>query len=176
MGKTWPAERFALLAVQLMQKGQPFEKSRLLILGGPDDRRAAEPLRRSLPRERWIDLTGQSDLLTAYACLKRARLFVGNDSGLMHMAAAAGIPTVGLFGPSDERLYGPWGEHARVARGPRTFEQIKAKDAELNQPVCHMFDLRVETVLEQAKAVFEQSQPLFGPVRRGRPPKAKAEG
>ena len=92
------------------------------------------------------------------------------------MAAAAGTPTVGLFGPSDERLYGPWGEHARVARGPRTFEQIKAKDAELNQPVCHMFDLRVETVLEQAKAVFEQSQPLFGPVRRGRPPKAKAEG
>ena len=176
VGKTWPAERFALLAVQLMQKGQPFEKGRLLILGGPDDRRAAEPLRRSLPRERWIDLTGQSDLLVAYACLKRARLFVGNDSGLMHMAAAAGAPTVGLFGPSDERLYGPWGEHTRVARGPRSFEQIKAKDPDLNQPVCHMFDLRVETVLEQAKAVFEQSQPLFGPVRRGRPPKASAEG
>jgi len=169
VGKTWPAERFALMAVQLMQKGQPFEKGRLLILGGPDDRRSAEPLRRSLPRERWIDLTGQADLLTAYACLKRARLFVGNDSGLMHLAAAAGAPTVGLFGPSDERLYGPWGEHTRVARGPRTFEQMKAKDPELNQPVCHMLDLKVEQVLAEAMALFEETRPMFGPVKRGRP-------
>jgi ADP-heptose:LPS heptosyltransferase len=175
VGKTWPAERFALMAVQLMQKGQPFEKGRLLILGGPDDRRAAESLRRSVPRERWIDLTGQTDLLTTYACLKRARLFVGNDSGLMHLAAAAGAPTLGLFGPSDERLYGPWGEYTAVARGPRSFDQIKAKDADLSQPVCHMLDLRVETVMDAAKALFEASQPLFGPVRKGRPKKAAAK-
>jgi ADP-heptose:LPS heptosyltransferase len=174
MGKAWPAERFALMAVQLMQKGQPFEKGRLLILGGPDDRRSAEPLRRSLPRERWIDLTGQVDLLTAYACLKRARLFVGNDSGLMHLAAAAGVPTVGLFGPSDERLYAPWGEFSRVVRGPRAFDQIKAKDPDLNQPVCHMLDLKVEQVLQEAEALFEDSRPMFGPVRRGRPKAATA--
>ena len=174
MGKAWPAERFALLAVQLMQKGRPFEKGRLLILGGPDDHRSAESLRRSLPRERWIDLTGQVDLLTAYACLKRARLFVGNDSGLMHLAAAAGAPTVGLFGPSDERLYAPWGEFSRVVRGPRAFDQIKAKDPELNQPVCHMLDLKVEQVLTEAEALFEASQPMFGPVRRGRPKAAGA--
>ncbi len=152
-----------------MQKGQPFEKGRVLILGGPDDRRSAEPLRRSLPRDRWIDLTGQVDLLTAYACLKRARLFVGNDSGLMHLAAAAGAPTVGLFGPSDERLYGPWGEYTRVVRGARAFDQIKAKDPDLSQPVCHMLDLRVEQVLEEARALYEDTRPLFGQVRRGRP-------
>lgn len=169
VGKTWPAERFALMAVQLMQKGQPFEKGRVLILGGPDDRRSAEPLRRSLPRDRWVDLTGQADLIVSYACLKRARLFVGADSGLMHLAAAAGAPTLGLFGPSDERLYAPWGEFTRVARGPRTFEQIRAKDPHLNQPVCHMLDLRVEQVLEAARALYEDSRPLFGPVRRGRP-------
>ena len=174
VGKTWPAERFALMAVQLMQKGQPFEKGRVLILGGPDDRRNAEPLRRSLPRDRWVDLTGKVDLLTAYACLKRARLFVGNDSGLMHLAAAAGAPTLGLFGPSDERLYGPWGEYTRVSRGPRGFGQIKAKDPDLNQPVCHMLDLKVETVLDDARALYEASQPLFGPVRRPRAKKAAA--
>jgi ADP-heptose:LPS heptosyltransferase len=174
VGKTWPTERFAMMALQLMQKGQPFEKGRLLILGGPDDRRAAEPLRRSLPRERWIDLTGQADLLTTYACLKRARLFVGNDSGLMHLAAAAGAPTLGLFGPSDERLYGPWGEFTAIARGPRSFEQIKAKDPDLSQPVCHMLDLRLEQVLDAARALFVASQPLFGAVRKGRPKKVKA--
>ena len=112
MGKTWPAERFALAAVQLMAKGGPFEHGRVLILGGPDDRRSAEPLRRSLPRERWIDLTGEGDLLTAYACLKRASLFVGNDSGLMHLAATTGVPTIGLFGPTSAAEYGPAGTRA----------------------------------------------------------------
>jgi ADP-heptose:LPS heptosyltransferase len=167
-GKTWPAERFAMTAVELMSKGQPFAKGRVLILGGPDDRRAAESLRRSLPRERWIDLTGQGDLLTAYACLRRARLFIGNDSGLMHLAAAAGAPTLGLFGPSDDRLYAPWGSHTRVVRGPRTFAEIRAKDPELNQQVCHMLDLKVEQVVAEARALFEDSRPLFGPARARR--------
>jgi hypothetical protein len=53
---------------------------------------------------------------------------------------------------------------------------MKAKDPDLNQPVCHMLDLKVETVIEQAKAVFEQSRPLFGSVRRGRPAKVKSSG
>jgi ADP-heptose:LPS heptosyltransferase len=155
IGKTWPVERFALTAVQLMEKGAPFADGRLLILGGPDDWRAAEPMRRSIPRERWIDMTGQADLLTAYAALKHARLFIGNDSGLMHLAAAAGAPTLGLFGPSDERLYGPWGENTRVVRGPRSFSQIQAVDPGLSQPVCHMLDLPVSKVVQAAKALFE---------------------
>jgi ADP-heptose:LPS heptosyltransferase len=154
IGKTWPVERFALTAVQLMEKGAPFEHGRLLILGGPEDWRAAEPLRRSLPRERWIDLTGQGDLLVTYAALKRARLYIGNDSGLMHLAAAAGTPTVGLFGPSDERLYGPWGSNTRVVRGPRSFSQIQAIDPTLSQPVCHMLDLPAAAVLASAEALF----------------------
>jgi ADP-heptose:LPS heptosyltransferase len=165
MGKTWPADCFARTAVELMHKGQPFEAGRVLILGGPGDERSAEPLRRSLPRERWIDLTGPGELLVAYACLKRARLFIGNDSGLMHLAAAAGAPTLGLFGPSDDRLYAPWGEHARALRGPRPFAHFKAIDPALNQPVCHMMDLKVEQVIEAARALFEDSRPLFGPAR-----------
>ena len=90
-----------------------------MILGGPEDVRTVEELKRSLTKGRVIDLTGQVDLLTAYACLSRARLYIGNDSGLMHLAAAAGTPTLALFGPSDERLYGPWGAHVRALRGPR---------------------------------------------------------
>jgi ADP-heptose:LPS heptosyltransferase len=168
VGKTWPVERFALLAVQLMQKGGPFEKGRLLILGGPDDWRAAEPLRRSLPRERWIDLTGKTDLLTVYACLKRARLFVGNDSGLMHLAAAAGTPTLGLFGPSDERLYAPWGPNTRTVRGSRSLAQIRVKDPDLNQPVCHMMDLPAPQVLAMARELFDATEPLYAVPRRGK--------
>ena len=56
------------------------------------------------------------------------------------------MPTLGLFGPSDEQLYGPWGENARVVRGPRSFEQIRAVDPSFGQALCHMMDLPVETV------------------------------
>ena len=174
IGKTWPVERFALTAVQLMRPGGPFETGRLLILGGPDDWRASEPLRRSLPRDRWIDLTAKTDLLTAYACLKRARLFIGNDSGLMHLAAAAGVPTLGLFGPSDERLYGPWGPDSRTVRGPRSLAQIKIKDPDLNQPVCHMLDLPAEQVVAAARDLFEATQPLSLVQRVKAKPKPKA--
>ena len=96
-----------------------------MVLGGPDDGKLAASLKDVVMRGQLIDLTGDVDLLTAYACLKRARLFIGNDSGTMHLAAAAGVPTLGLFGPSDERLYGPWGRHAASSRGPRSFEQIR---------------------------------------------------
>jgi ADP-heptose:LPS heptosyltransferase len=142
-----------------MQEGGPFADGKLLILGGPDDRRANEPLRRVLPRERWIDLTGQADLLTIFAALKHVRLFVGNDSGLMHLAAAAGAPTLGLFGPSDEALYGPWGQMTAVVRGSRSFDQIKTIDPHLNQPVCHMLDLSVDKVLAAARELFDRSAP-----------------
>ena len=99
------------------------------------------------------------DLVTAFACLQRARLFIGNDSGTMHLAAAAGAPTLGLFGPSDERRYAPWGDKTRVVRGGRSFEEIKALDADLNQRVCHMMDLSVDRVYEAARALLAETEP-----------------
>jgi ADP-heptose:LPS heptosyltransferase len=157
-GKTWPIERFARVAIELLDDEGAMAGGRLLILGGPDDVRAVEPLARTLPKDRVIDLTGQVDLLTAYACLKRARLFIGNDSGLMHLAAAAGCPTVGLFGPSDDRLYAPWGVHTKVVRGPRTFDQFKAVDPGLNQTIGHMMDLKVDVVIEAATALLDETE------------------
>ena len=134
---------------------------RLMILGGPEDRWTCEVVTRSVPRERMIDLVGRVDLLTAYACLKHARLFVGNDSGLMHLAAAAGVPTLGLFGPSDDRLYGPWGENTRVLRGPRDFETFQQIDPHLSNAVCHMLDLPSEWVSRAARRLYAETEPKF---------------
>ena len=109
-------------------------------------------------RGRYVDLTGKVDLLTAYAVLKRADLFIGNDSGLMHIAAAAGVPTIGLFGPSDERRYAPWGPLTKAVRGPRTFEQFLAVDPDLSQAIRHMSDLPVATVVRAAKALLAEAK------------------
>lgn len=154
IGKVWPIERFAQTAAQLLDKDGPLAGGRLVILGGPADTRMVEELRMASARGRTIDLTGKVDLLTAYACLKRASLFIGNDSGLMHIAAAAGCPTVGLFGPSDERRYGPWGDKTVAVRGPRTFQQFMAIDPELSQAIRHMSDLPVPTVVRAAKELL----------------------
>jgi ADP-heptose:LPS heptosyltransferase len=132
---------------------------RLMILGGPDDRWTCEVVSRSIPRERMIDLVGKTDLLTAYACLKRARLFVGNDSGLMQLAAAAGAPTLGLFGPSDDRLYGPWGPDARALRGPREFDAFVKIDPTLSNQVCHMLDLPIDWVSKAARRLYADTEP-----------------
>jgi heptosyltransferase-3 len=63
-----------------------------------------------------IDLVGRVDLLTAAAVLRRCAMFIGNDTGLMHIAAASGTPTLGLFGPSPVAQYAPWGQHTAWVR------------------------------------------------------------
>ncbi|QTN20264.1 glycosyltransferase family 9 protein [Brevundimonas sp. AJA228-03] len=109
-GKSWPADRWGELVERL--KAEPrFEGWRFMPVGGPGDRPPATPaLEAAGPRG--IDCVGQGDILCSAAAIDRAALFVGNDSGLMHVAAAAGKPTLGLFGPTEWWLYGP--------RGPRT--------------------------------------------------------
>ena len=157
VGKTWPLERFSRVAIRLLGSDGPLRGGRLMVLGGAGERKVVQGLKDCVPRNRFIDLAGQVDLVTAYACLKRARLFIGNDSGTMHLAAAAGIPTLGLFGPSDERRYAPWGPHARVVRGGRTLEEIRALDPDLSQSVCHMMDLSVDRVYEAARALLAET-------------------
>ena len=156
IGKTWPLERFSQVAMTLLHGYGPLAGGRLMVLGGPEDEGLARSLKDSAGR-RFINLAGKVDPLTAFACLKRARLFIGNDSGAMHLAAASGVPTIGLFGPSDERLYAPWGERTRVVRGPRSFDQILVVDPDFTQSLCHMMDLPVKTVVQAADALIRQT-------------------
>ena len=67
--------------------------ARIAVFGGPGERDAAASVIAAAKRGGGIDLVGKCDLPTAFACLKRCSLFVGNDSGLMHLAAASGIPS-----------------------------------------------------------------------------------
>ena len=158
VGKTWPAERFAEAATRLLGPDGPLPNGRLLILGDEADREAGRTLKLAVSRGRTIGAPGELDLLTSYACLKRTRLFIGNDSGAMHLAAAAGTPTLGLFGPSDDRRYAPWGPASLALRGPRDFEFIRRIDPELNQVICHMFDLPVSWVVEASNQLLAQTQ------------------
>jgi heptosyltransferase-3 len=110
--KVWPAERFVAL-FRALASG-PLPGAVPLVLAGPGaaERAMAAPVLAGLPEA--IDLVGRLSLPEVAACLARAALFVGHDSGLMHLAAAAGAPTLGLFGPTPADEYAPAGRHSAV--------------------------------------------------------------
>ncbi|HEY1258889.1 MAG TPA: glycosyltransferase family 9 protein [Stellaceae bacterium] len=123
-GKEWRAERFAELAKRLTAPGGPLPGARVAIMAAGHERAQAEPVLAAIPRDRCIDLVGRVDLLTAAAVMRRCALFIGNDTGLMHIAAAAGAPTLGLFGPSPVDQYAPWGPRTAFVRSTDTPEMM----------------------------------------------------
>jgi ADP-heptose:LPS heptosyltransferase len=116
-GKVWPADRFVALFQALSAR---LPGARAAVFGGPDaaDRVAGDRVLAALPEA--VDLVGRLSLPEAAACLARCTIFVGNDSGLMHLAASAGAPTLGLFGPTPASEYAPAGRCSAVvlADGP----------------------------------------------------------
>ncbi len=128
--KVWPAECFAA-AVSLLSR-TTLPNALPIVLGGPGPAEAtmAAPLLAELPGA--VDLVGKLTLPEVAACLERSALFIGNDSGLMHLSAASGAPTIGLFGPTDAATYAPVGQRATAVVGPAgsmaaiTVEQVAA--------------------------------------------------
>lgn len=124
IGKTWPVERFIEIVKFLTADGGVFAGARVAVFAAPGEESAARDLLASVPEEKRIDLIAKTDPGTAAACLARCDFYIGNDSGLMHCAAAAGVPTFGVFGPSYPALYRPWGTHTAYARTPETFDEL----------------------------------------------------
>ncbi|HEU5393805.1 MAG TPA: glycosyltransferase family 9 protein, partial [Candidatus Methylomirabilis sp.] len=111
--KAWPVERFAALADRIEEELE----ARVLIAGGAEDATTAEAIRWGMQRPA-ISVAGETSVLELAAVLKRCRLFVTNDNGPMHIAAAVGTPVVALFGPTDPAEWGPWGDgHVVLYKG-----------------------------------------------------------
>lgn len=115
--KEWPMAHYITLAHSLLTGD--YAGYRPVLICAPHERPRAALFVEALTQFKPLDLSqGNHHLLTIYACMQRAQGFVGNDSGLMHMAAAAGIPTLGLFGPTPHDVYQPWGAKASYLVAP----------------------------------------------------------
>ncbi|MEE2525246.1 glycosyltransferase family 9 protein [Hyphobacterium sp. HN65] len=157
--KMWPATNFADMVKALVSPDGAMAGAGVVIVGGPGDEDHAVPILNCLPDAGILDLTGKLYLSDVAAVVERARLFIGNDSGVMHIAAAMGTPTLGLFGPSDEMLYGPYGEQCATVRGPRGLEAIKKEFPNWRQhPSSLLDDLRVEAVIGAATQLLERTE------------------
>lgn len=136
--KQWPLERFAAVMRTLKER----HPVRFVYTGAAGDAPLYEEIERQGPFG-GLNLCGRMSLRQNTAVYGACDLFFGVDSGPMHMAAAAGIPVIALFGPTDERTWGPWGDGHRVltrrlschpckphkCRDFRCMDAITAKDA-----------------------------------------------
>jgi ADP-heptose:LPS heptosyltransferase len=158
VAKTWRAENFVALIERLTGPGGILPGARVAVFGAPHERPQAQPVIDALPEGQVIDLVGKIDLLTVYACLERCAFYVGNDSALMHLAAASNIPTLGLFGPSSETFYAPWGWLASVARTRETFDTIFPKNFDHRSSGTLMDSLTVETAEKTARQLWGRTK------------------
>ncbi len=110
--KRWPAERFGAAARAL---GEEFGLTGVVV-GGAEDGKLAERI--AAAGSEVVDLTGKTTLKELAEVFRRCRVTIGNDTGPLYVSFAVGTPTVTVFGPTDPRRVGPYGEgHARVKVG-----------------------------------------------------------
>ena len=159
IGKTWRPERFAALVDRLTGPGGILPGARIAVLAAASERDQAEPVLAAIDPARRLDLVGATDPLEAGACLARCALFIGNDSGLMHVAAAVATPTLGLFGPSLPEHYRPWGGHCAFIRTPQSLADFLAMPGYDPDTTGTLMDgLEVDAVAEAAEALWRRTR------------------
>jgi ADP-heptose:LPS heptosyltransferase len=154
--KLWLPERWAAVADTLAGGA-----ARLLITGGPGEEPLVEAVAAQM-RTRPLTLAGQTSVGQLAALLRRAALVLGVDSGPLHLAAAQGVPTLHLYGPGDDRRFGPWGDPARhvVVRAELWCSPCGVFDAcprGLVQPEC-MEAIGVARVIERAQRLLDNKK------------------
>lgn len=150
----WAPERFGALAAALARDGFS-----VCLTGGPDDRAAAERACAAAGNATVRDLVGQTSLRELVALSARARLFVGCDTGPMHLAAALGVPVVALFGPADPARTGPFGAGHVIVRVPPPCAPCGRKTCNQPRHAC-MEDLDVERVLAAVRARLAEAREI----------------
>ncbi|MBI4316988.1 MAG: lipopolysaccharide heptosyltransferase II [Chloroflexi bacterium] len=107
--KRWPARRFAAVADRLAEEFG----ARIVLAGSNEDAEVVANVKSGM-RSAYLDLHGRLTLGQLAAIVEKADLFIGNDTGPMHLAVAVSAPVVAIFGPSDARMYGPYSNTAAV--------------------------------------------------------------
>lgn len=106
--KRWPPRRVAEVIARVARE----RGATCVLVGTAGDRDAGREIESSLPADvRLVDLIGRTDLRLLAGVLARCDAFVSNDSGAMHLAAAIGVPVAAIFGPTDDRVTAPLGDH-----------------------------------------------------------------
>lgn len=154
IGKTWPTERFIEIVRYITDVHM--QDARIAVFGAPGEEEDALRVLHSIHEDRRIDCIAKGSPGDAAACLARCDFYIGNDSGLMHCAAACGVPTLGLFGPSYDEVYRPYGQD--FIRTPETFDELI--DFEGYDPKTLDHSLMMPLTVDDVKAKLDE---VFNP-------------
>jgi heptosyltransferase-2 len=146
--KQWPIDRYARLADLIIE----YTNARVIVFGGPQDTRLGKDISRKM-RHRPIDLSGRTTLGEAMALIERCALFITNDSGLMHVAAALDVPLIAIFGSTNSTTTGPLSSNSRVVQVPMECSPCLKPECPKGHLNC-MDQIRVDMIFDVAKEIL----------------------
>ena len=153
--KIWPSKNFVKLIHMFLKEKQFGKKKSIVFFGSSKDLKNIKKITKHLKKFKVKNFCGKLNLIEVAAHLKKCKIFIGNDSGLMHIASAIGIPTLGLFGPSLESRYAPKGNNSYYIRTKKTFNQLTgAKNFDWNTKKNLMSSLSVNAVFNKIKKIL----------------------
>ena len=148
--KRWPAESYAALADQLIETG-----ANVALLGSPSEIEVSREVCRRM-RQQPILLTGKTTVAEAVAIISVADILITNDTGPAHVGAAAGTPTLVIFGPTNPLTTRPLAPTAEIIRRPPECAPCMLRDC----PIDHrcMTAITPEEVFDRARAILSRRQ------------------
>ncbi len=155
--KTWPEQRWTELGRLLCSRLD----ARVVLLGAGYERRIAERIARGIAAPRGLEpivAAGATSVGMLAALLDRMDLVFSVDTGTMHMAAALGVPTVALFGPTAQRHHGPYRRPEStvvLSSGAECSPCFKPQRKQCKKNVC-MTEIRAEQALEAGMTLLER--------------------
>jgi lipopolysaccharide heptosyltransferase II len=156
--KRWPAEYFAVVVQQLAREN---DQRRFAILGSKDDRLLGETIATAAPQQ-CLNLAGQTTLGEMIEWLRLGAVVLTNDTGPMHIAAALRKPVVALFGPTEPRRTGPYGQVAQALQTRLECVPCMKGECNYSQPLECLRAIRPEMVLPRLRTALAMSRASSG--------------
>ena len=147
--KLWSADNFNVTMKLLLEK---FHKIKFILVGSLKEKnKFYNELIKGIKEDLIIDLFGFNLTLTS-AYMQKSDMFIGNDSGLMHLAVANKLRVISLFGPTDDNVYGPYGEGNIVVRTSESLEYFKSLKIDENK--SYMNTIKPEIIIQKCEKII----------------------
>jgi len=141
--KIWPVQNFNILIKKIKES---YSSTKFIIVGSKlESEQYYSDLIKNLNKDDVINLMGKSLTLTS-AYMKRSTLFIGNDSGLMHLSVASKLSTIGLFGPTNDKIYSPIGNNCFVIRTKESYDSFSIKN--INKELTYMDSINSNQIMD----------------------------
>ena len=151
--KDWSIENYINLL-----RNDFFNDYQIVLLGATSDESELNNISKLILKssQNINNLINNADMVETYFILENSELFLGSDSSNMHLSVTASTPTLGLFGPTDEKLYGPLGKNNLSIRGVRShIEIINEKDYKLGKIKSYLDDIKVAQVYKEIEKILK---------------------